>query len=609
MVGASAQRYSAISILLGLLSLFCLALFCWSIDRGFDISDEGFYMLGFVYPEEYSVQFTNYNMIVAAILPGKSVSLIGYRVASLVVALAAAVFISIGVWQWIRHRALAAVPFQVILLLLTVGSFLPYSLVPRTISYNSLNSLSIAALVGGVLYFCAAPAGRRWLAYAFLALGGLFAGLDLFIKGTSSAANAGMAGIVLILVMGVPNFKRWFIPGVVLVLGYLAGLLLFFVWIQPADVWFTNFNNELRVLSSAYSGGSLVAKYLSNAKPIVKQLVFPFSLLIAGAFGLGRLYRQQPARLSPLVLSVAGVVFAAVFAYGTRRGGLYRNVHLNNNQSAVWFLLAVLVVLALFVALADKKHLSRLSRPTVIVTGWLLALPLICSIGTYNNIFINALLDLNYWLAAICLLYANMPESATDKLLLKVMVFLVPALMTTEQFVYGLLRGPYLQAADTPQQTVPVEVGAVHRSATLKLDAATAGFVQDMRQTLRKAGFQPATPIIAIYDLPGLVYLLDGISPGDPWLFGQRDERSCNSLAKSRLDLRQAFVLVNEPPGQELLRCMQAHGLRFPQGYVKVGTHLNPYAKNRYGWRGYQDTVTVYAPAGGLLPAARTAAR
>jgi hypothetical protein len=265
----------------------------------------------------------------------------------------------------------------------------------------------------------------------------------------------------------------------------------------------------------------------------------------------------------------AGILSALLLA-----GGLWHWLNRNGKTTALsfWLLFGTFVI-------GSFLHYSILPRTI-----------------SYNDLFVNSLVDIDYWLAVLCIVFVGMPAELRQKLAVRVLAFVLPGLLIAEQVGYGLLAAPYLQAAGLEQQNTPFAFDKAPIPAVLQLDARTAAFMTRLTQALQQAGFRPGMPIIAAYDMPGLVYMLGGVYPGNPWFFGQQDRRNCDAFEKTGLPLTQAFMLVNEPPGPELLACMKSHGLNFPQDYKVVGSLLNPYCPNQYNWRNYQDTLTVYAP-------------
>jgi hypothetical protein len=594
---SSALRLSLYSLLVGLIAAFLIGLFLWTINKGFDLTDEGFYLLSYTYPEEYNSGFTSFNLLVNKVLNPAYTSVIGYRAASLFTTIASALLLAGGLWKWIQEKSQAgSLPYWLIAGLFVVGNFLQYSIFPRTIFYNNINSFCIAIFASSILLYSAYPTADnlKWR-HAYLYLGALFVGLDLFVKGSSSVVALSTGVMVLSLYAGLANVKEWYKPVALVVLGFLSGLLVFFVGIQPFDVWTTNFVHETQLLLQTSYNGGLLVRYLKDAYPIILTLIYPFGIFILMGFFLTRFYLRGKLRLPPIFQIGVGLLIVAFLAYQSLRTDLYRNTHLNQHQSAAWFIAVLLIVAAMFSAAYLEVPYKKLKWRKLIIAAWMFVLPFVGAIGTYNNLFINLMMDINYWFALMLIMFVSMPVVARS-LVARIVVFVVPAIIIAEQCTYGLLLAPYLQAANMLEQTIPVTVGKSHTPAVLKLDPKTAEFMVEVAQSLRQAGFRAGMPVVAMYDLPGLVYVLDGVSPGNPWIFGHLDMRNCDALAKTNMDLTSAFLLINEKPGAELLTCMNSHGMHFPQDYIEIRRLLSPYNPNQYNWRNYQDTLTVYAP-------------
>ncbi|TGE23238.1 hypothetical protein [Hymenobacter metallicola] len=593
----SAPRLTGYSLILSILAAFLIGLFLWSINKGFDLTDEGFYLMGYTYPEEYSSSFTNFHLLINKLLDPAHTSIIGYRLASLFTTVVSGLLLAGGLWVWIKEKYQATpLPFWLLAALFISGNFLQYSIFPRTIFYNNINAFCMAFFASSILVYSAYPSANGFKRrHFYLFVGAFFIGLDLFVKGSSSVGALVTGGLALVLCVGLSNIREWYKPVGIVGLGYFTGLLLFFTAVQSFGVWRTNFVHETQLLLQTSYNGGLLVRYLKDAYPLLRTLIYPFSVFILASFFLTRAYLRQKLRLATS-LQIGIIVLGGVFlGFEALRTGLYKNTHLNYNRSAVWFLALLFSVVAMFAAAYLEQPYRKLKWRKIVVVFWLLLMPFVGAVGTYNNLFINFMLEINYWLAVLCILYVSMPNVAALPLV-RIVIFLVPIFIVTQQYTYGMLLAPYVQAANMLQQSEPVTFGKTHTPAELLVDPKTAHYMEELRTTLKKSGFEPGMPIVAVYDLPGLVYALDGISPGNPWMFGQLDLRNCDALNKTRLDLTSAFVLVNEKPGAELVTCMRSHGMLFPEGYTEVRRLLSPYNPNQYSWRNYQDTLIVYAP-------------
>jgi hypothetical protein len=589
-------RLSLLSGLLCLLALVLLGVCVWALQRGFDITDEGFYLLSYTYPVEYVSSFSAFNLLAAKVLPASSVSIVGYRVASLVCALLGATLFSWAFRRWSAARLGTQLPWAWVLPLFVIGSVVQYSVLPRTLYYNNLNSLAIAILASSVLYYLAAPTSR--LALVLLVAGGMAIGLDAFVKLSSAGAAMGSAGLVLLLVPAGPG-RRWATVRALgtLGVGFLLGVAVFGLFVKPLPTWFADMRHETTILLSGPYNAGLLVRYLTDAYPIIRTLLYPFGVtaLIAGLWlyyqgrGINHLWQHLA------VLAAIGLLLL----FESYRTGLYRNTHLNHNRSADWPLGALLVGVVLLVV-ARRRYAghspAHAGWQAWVVPLWLLALPLASSLGTWNQIFINVLLELMYWLALLLILFQLLPTPAQLIPGVRLAFLAAPALVLAEQTVYGIGWGPYLQAENMWQQQVPITVGRPPQTASLLVDAPTAQYVGELRTALQTAGFHPGDPVLALYDAPGLVYALGGIAPGNAWYFGQQDYRNCDALDKTHLDIHRAFMLVNEPPSPDFIACLADHGMHFPVDYQLVHQAISPYSRNQYQWRGYQDTMRVYAP-------------
>jgi hypothetical protein len=140
------------------------------------------------------------------------------------------------------------------------------------------------------------------------------------------------------------------------------------------------------------------------------------------------------------------------------------------------------------------------------------------------------------------------------------------------------------------EQKVPTAVGAP--PTTILLDEASHTFIEETRSSLQHSGFRAGDDIIALFDMPGLVFAVGGTSPGSPWYFGVPSKTEANSYflkAVAPLRAKAAFIMTKGDPGKATLLLQQAK-LNFPSGYVLVGSVMTPYTKEKIDiWRTAPD--------------------
>ena len=593
-------RFSRLSILLFLIAASLVGIYLWALRKGFDITDEGFYLLSYAYPAEYAFSTTSFHLFISKILPPQQVSIIGYRVASLVVAMLSASIFSWGLRRWVAVWLGAIIPWSWVLPLLIIGSMLQYAVSARPINYNGLNSLAIAFFASSVLCYLAAPSRT---ASAGLVVGGMSIGLDAFVKLSSSGVVLASGALVLILSLVPPlQFKTVVRPLLLIGIGFLAGIVVFSLFILPLPVWYQGFRHETEILLKGMYNSGLLLRYARDAYPVFRTLAYPFGIVaaLAGAWvyyqsrGLNRLWQH---------LAILGAALA-LLAFEAYRTGLYKNTHLNYNRSSVWLLGPMLMAGTMLLAARLRygpqqfEFMGASNWRVWLVPLWLLVLPFAAALGTVNHIFNNAMLDAMYWLAVLLLLHQLLPPPVRYLRGTRLALLTLPALAVAEQTAYGILWAPYLQLENMFEQHTPLMVGAPLKPAQLLVDAPSAAFIQGIGTAMRRAGFQAGGPILSLYDAPGLVYALGGISPGNAWYpgFGHQDIRNCDALDKTHLELRRAFLLVNQKPSPLIRACMVDHGLHFPADYILIHQAMSPFSRSQYNWHSYEDTIQVFAP-------------
>ncbi|MBH8557634.1 hypothetical protein [Hymenobacter negativus] len=600
-VAGTASRWLGpmVQVVVGLLALAVLAVMVWALPRGFDITDEGFYLLNFRYPAEYEASFSTFHLIVARMLGLANASVFTTRAVGLGAAVFGAVVFGLSLAAWLRAttttgaRRWASQPGLAVCFVL-LGSLLVFSIFPRAISYNGITSLSLLLSAAAVL----SALRRGPLAATWQLLGiGFVLGIDVFVKASSAALLFGGAVVVLAWYWRSFGWQVLLRTAVLLGLGLALGLGLYFVVVEPLGLWHRNFVQEMTALQSQgrYGMADLLPKYISSAFRTLLFLVFPLGPVVAVLVGLAWWWpRRVPAAWHRLaVLAIGGGMGTFLLMEALRRRW-YSNA-ISNGLETLPLLLALVVITALVMAALAVQPKSRetpaTSGPAALaqqwpVGLWLLSLPLLAAAGTINDLRLNLLVDMAPWFGLLLILVSQVRLALLPAWVPAAML-LVPASYAAEQTIWGVLWTPYNLAATMAAQTEPLHAAGV--TGPLQVDPATSAFITQLEKLLAAGGFRPGDPLLAFYDLPGVVYLCGGVSPGAAWYFPGRDARNCHALDITAQPLRKACILLNQPMGNELKACLHKHGLAFPENYRLVGTVLSSYQSEH-------RQIQVYAP-------------
>lgn len=573
--------------------LLSVAILIWSLPRGFDIYDESFYLLGYRYPQEYEASFSTFHLLIVKGFGLSNCSVLTYRWLGLLTNLLGAVAFGWSFAWWQRVVAPAnSSPTVLTICYVVLGSMLVFSVFPRTLSYNSLNSIFLLLGAAAMLQALGrGPNGVLWLLIV-----GIVAGLDVFVKLSTSFLVVSSEMLLLIWCWQKQGIRVICKALLILVLGIAIGVVFYFVSVQPPLSWYHNLTQEMSVMqtSGGYGINDLLPSYLKAAIRTLRFMVYPMGPTLISLIGLAWWWpRQSQVAAWRVPVTVAPLMLAGVYTgWQAIRLHWYISAFKNDYQSLpllLAFLALASGVLAVLPALPAGS--SQVKSPTqlLVVGGWLFALPFFTSAGTINDLRLNLLIDAGPWFAVSLLLIGlykyRLPIWVSSSLLL------LSAVWAAEQIAYGTLLAPYAITQPMSKQVVPLRTAGL--KAPLLVDSATATFFTQLAHLLAKGGFRSGDPILGFYDMPGLVYMSGGISPGMQWYFYNRDVRTCHALDITRLSISKACIITNKSLTVSIQKHLLTKGVDFPKHYRLIGILENPYAIN---WAPGTRTISVYAP-------------
>jgi hypothetical protein len=484
-----------------------------------------------------------------------------------------------------------------------IGSLWAYGLGARTLSYNNLNSACILFTGALVLYVLSSPVRQfvSWRNHLVpLTVAGVIVGFDFFVKFSTAV-------LLSILIVGCvvshtarAGLRKVSLPLTAFIIGLAAGLGIYFGVVQGLEDWVANTRGEVAALSqSGHNPQTLLLRYIGNLDSLARTLIRHFGLAILGCAALAYLWssawytKSRRNQYSFLALAAVTVSYPA---YKVVAFGWLGFPYFNRFQTIYVYVLILVLQLAVLLGMRwPQIRAPRLAqlRPNGRFAGIaaLTTLPIIGAFGTSNLLWLNALLDSVPWIALV-VLSAVVIEFQVRRPSVAILPVLLVAGFTTAQIAYGIVMRPYLLAEPLFKQTVKLDFPET--VIGLKVDPPTNRLFDELRRVLYSNGFRERDPVIGLYNVPGLVYLVGGVSPGIPTYFDDSNARSCRALARSRTELDRAFVLMTRELNAELATCMQTAGVDFPAAYVEVGRVYNPYSAGPYGWHTQDEWIRIF---------------
>ena len=226
------------------------------------------------------------------------------------------------------------------------------------------------------------------------------------------------------------------------------------------------------------------------------------------------------------------------------------------------YLACLLVVLPLALAVTTPRRASL--APLVV----LFALPMIEIMGT--NVPLTMRLP-SHLLPLFVLLAVLVYEARerTQGVRFEHLLIAILVLVTSVEVVHHQWNEPYGLPRPLPEQTVPV----VGRPG-MRVDAATAAFLETVATSMAEAGFRPGDPIVAFDYMPGLVSHLGGVSFGSNLYMFDRPLLNCFEINRATHPARP-YLILGRPMHVEQQACL--HAFAFPDDFELIRTVSNPY--------------------------------
>ncbi len=578
--GARVRHTAAVSraerLVTGLLLLAFLAKLgfdLWALDRGFEMGDEGAFLLNLNHPEGAFPPFEFYRLL-GAVAGGPWIGVAGARALRLAAELLGSLALVAGVFAWARRRVLPReVRFVPFLALALLGTLLHVA--SRSFGYNDATNLCVYGALGCVFALAGRDAGGRT---PLLAAGaGLLLGLQLWIKFPTAILWVGvLAGALGVGFRWLPGRERARLVGV-FAASFAAGALLVVLGTGGIGPLLARLEIAAQIPAlSGYRPLEILARYLRFDLGTALHV-----LLFAGGFAAVAGLASRFARLSLDVALCAGLGVASAITFVSAERS-----HPFFHHPSLMDLAALAVGLSLLLAL---RVLARERRAEVAVPlAILLVAPWLQIAGT--NVTLTLRLPSHVLPLFVVLGVALLDLRARAGCVRLHALFAVLAVaLTGWLFVHHRALEPYGLRSAMHEQTQGVE------SLGVRVDLATRSFLRKVEQAFAEAGFRPGDPVLALDYMPGLVYFLGARSPGYNVYLFDTPRLNCFSLDHAGLE-RPPFLVLGRAMTDAQGECLDAFA--FPADFELARSFVFPYEEVYRGFGGYgMSHVHIYVPA------------
>lgn len=553
----------------------------------FDFTDGGCYMLWYDEPSNDPHPFYYFHRIVLGLFPTIDWNIISLRILKMASELLVIAAMTFAVYQNLKgsNRGIKTLLFT--FGFIGLGYFSTwFSWIFYEYDLTYLLSVVALSLVVGSL-----KVKRNWIFTWFVLLAGMLVSIQFFNKFSTSI-------LLLLAIMVIVQLCR---PGWRNHLSFLAGIVLgfgaFFVIIDyTLEQWYQEYLDGYAYLIKplGYKPFKLIWMYILNLWPLPFIALSPIVLHhllshMAKVANVG----VRPRKLFAIVLSAMLVIYYFTFP------SKYLNV--DNPSVSVLFYFWYFPLVSYFLYYAfyhiDFKKIDR--RQWVMMIVWFV-LPAVLFLGTATSATLSISSFLVPWYGLLLYLILKHGKSGIQYSVL------VVAFVSCFVFVANHIERPYWTNKPIYYPRLAVQAP----NEVILLDTARAQFVNKTKAILKDADIEPGYPIVALHDLPGLVYLVGGYSPATPWYFNvldaRQEELKCkmkefNCLHISRISMfeeRDPVFMINEVAYSGVLACLIHYGYDIEKEYERPRKVSNPIIRPRIRQfsKGSSDSLMIFIP-------------
>jgi hypothetical protein len=564
----------AVIVIAAAVSLTWIVTAARNVGYGFDITDEGYYLLSYRWWSSNPLALTGIQYIYGPIFQLLHWDIAHLRIFRLVTLIIGHLFFGWSFMRWLRLRRPDAPRTGLwevagITVILAAGG-MNYSWLPISPAYNDVILLGSLTGVSCVLWAAAAiEKNRRPPIWAFV-LAGVVIGVMVLAKWSSIVVLTliVVAAIVVLSAQGGQAVARgifWAVAGLAAIALTVQLLVVPLTVAVPGILAVNRF-----IAGNSYTPATLVQMYWTTTSKLVGEtLKQHYLLFVAAAVGVAA--RHALLRAAAWLLAAAGLalsIYQAVDKDGLHGGGV------NNGKFQVALLAAVLVaVITAVVALITRQWSpGKENVRTWVILGVLTVLPFVQAFGTNTPIFLIGFNAFAAW-AAVMVAVATSLDKAPLVARTTTALVTAGALVAVASISYGgLVLHPY-RSFPRDELTTATNLKPL---GGLKLTPAKAKEYTALNTLLEPYTTPSGRPIIGFDKMAGIILMLRGRPFGEAWVAPRERERTaagitevCSTKEPWPGD-RPPLLFFSRPVGQLEIDALRTCGLDFDVDYKLI---------------------------------------
>lgn len=546
-------------------------------NEGFDITDEGYYLLSYRWWDSNPLALTGVQYLYGPVFEWFGYDIVKLRFFRLFTVVVVHLLFGYSFMRWLRGRRPGLPPTGLweaagTAVILAAGGMC-YAWLPQSPGYNDVVLLGALTLVSCVLWMATAVDRGTPVPFWIFAVFGVVIGVMLLAKWTSVV----VIGLIVITAVVVLAGESWrsVARGILYALGGIAltavVVQLFVVHLNVALPGILKVNKF--IAGTSYTPSELLHLYWTSTVDLIGRTLLAHGLLLI-ATAVAVIARWRRLRIAAAVLALVALVLS-VRRVVVDDGALGGSQHIPMYAETLLAAVLVAVVAAAGAVIAGRagvtncSRLSRENRRTWVILALLVLLPLVQAFGTNTPLYTIGFNAFAAWAAVmIAVLTGIWATPIVARLTLGVV--LAGSLVVTSTIAYtGLFRYPYRSVGHsqlTAASTLPALKG-------LYLSAPAEENFSRLAADLEPYTEPPGRPMLGFDKMAGLVLLLGGRPLGEAWIAPAERGRTVAGIEEAcRRDRpsRPPLIILNRDISDLEVNALRTCGVDFRTGYARL---------------------------------------
>ncbi|TDX02588.1 hypothetical protein [Kribbella sp. VKM Ac-2566] len=546
-------------------------------NEGFDITDEGYYLLSYRWWDSNPLALTGVQYLYGPVFEWLGYDIVKLRFFRLFTVVAVHLVFGYSFMRWLRGRRPGLPPTRLweaagTAVILAAGGMC-YSWLPQSPGYNDVVLLGALTLVSCVLWMATAVDRGTPVPSWIFVVAGLVIGMMVLAKWTSVVV-IGLIVITAVVVLAGQG-GRAVARGILFALGGLALVALvvqlFVVRLNVAVPGILDVNKF--IAGTSYSPAELLQLYWSSTIKLIGRTLSAHGLLLL-ATAVAVIARWRRLRIAAAIFALAALILSVrrvIVDDGAVGGSQHILMYAETLLAAV--LVAVVAAAGAVIAgrfgVTPRSRLSRENTRTWVILALLVLLPLVQAFGTNTPLFTIGLNAFAAW-AAVMIAVLTGIWAAPIVARVTVGLVLVGSLVATSTIAYtGLFRYPYRSVGHsqlTAASTIPALDG-------LYLSPPAEENFSRLAADLRPYTEPPGRPMLAFDKMAGLVLMLGGRPLGEAWIAPKERARTAagiEEVCRRERPSRPPLVILNREISDVEINALRVCGLDFHADYEQL---------------------------------------